>query len=180
MSDLPMNKARKAAKNLLDSLEIRKAPIPVARIARAVGATVRYYPLDDELSGMIFIKDCQPIIGVNALHHLHRQRFTIAHEIGHLMLHRDKIEKQVHVDKKFPVMVYRDTRSTQGTKHMEIQANQFAAELLMPESLLREVVGQEERDIDDDRPIAELSKRLRVSRQALEYRIINLDGPNER
>ena len=171
----PIDSARKEAQGLLDNLRIHKAPVPVARIARAVGATVRYYPLDEELSGMIFIKDSQPIIGVNALHHPNRQRFTIAHEIGHLMLHRRLIEKQVHVDKTFPVMVHRDTRSTQGTDLIEIQANQFAAALLMPESLLRSVIGQEEYDIDDERPIDELARKLRVSRQALEFRIRNLN-----
>lgn len=165
--------ARQKAQQLLDSMTIRRAPIPVERIARRVGATVRYYPLDDELSGMLFINERQPIIGVNALHHPHRQRFTIAHEIGHLMLHREEIAERVHVDKKFPVML-RDTRSTQGTDWLEIQANQFAAALLMPESLLRETVDQEEYDIDDQRPIDELAKKLRVSRQALEYRIRHL------
>ena len=171
----PINRARKEAQNLLDSLKIHKAPVPVTRIVRAVGATVRYYSLDEVLSGMIFIKDRQPIIGVNALHHPNRQRFTIAHEIGHLTLHRGLIEEQVHVDKMFPVMVHRDTRSTQGTDWIEIQANQFAAALLMPESWLKKVIGQEAYDIDDERPIDELAQRLRVSRQALEYRIRNLD-----
>lgn len=171
-----IKEARQKAQQLLDSMTIRRAPIPVERIARHVGATVRYYPLDDELSGMLFINDRQPIIGVNALHHPHRQRFTIAHEIGHLILHREKIAERVHVDKKFPVvMLHRDTRSTQGTDWFEIQANQFAAALLMPEFLLREAVGQEEYDIDDQRPIDELAKKLRVSRQALEYRNRDLD-----
>lgn len=85
-------------------------PVPVERIARALGAQLRYSPLDNEISGMIFIRDGAPIIGVNSLHHPHRQRFTIAHEIGHLELHRDELAASVHVDKSFPIL-HRDEKS---------------------------------------------------------------------
>ncbi len=129
--------------------------------------------MDDELSGMIYIKDGVPIIGVNALHHPNRQRFTIAHECGHLMLHRDIITSAVHVDKDFPVLM-RDTVSSQATNSIEIQANQFAAELLMPTELLEKALAGIRFDIDNDKPIEDLAKKVKVSKQALEYRIRNL------
>ena len=66
------------AKELLEKCGFHKIPIPVERIAKSLGAQVRYSPLDEELSGMVFIKDGIPIIGVNSLHHPNRQRFTIA------------------------------------------------------------------------------------------------------
>lgn len=135
-----------------------------------MGAQVRYSPFDDDLSGMIYIKDGIPIIGVNSLHHPHRQRFTIAHELGHLELHREMITSKVHVDKDFPVLM-RDPKSATGTEKVEIEANQFAAELLMPEALIKQALENEPFDIDDDSPIEELAKKFRVSRQALEYRI---------
>jgi Zn-dependent peptidase ImmA (M78 family) len=135
-----------------------------------MGAQVRYSPFDDDLSGMIYIKDGIPIIGVNSLHHPHRQRFTIAHELGHLELHREMITSKVHVDKDFPVLM-RDPKSARGTEKVEIEANQFAAELLMPEALIKQALESEPFDIDDDSPIEELAKKFRVSRQALEYRI---------
>jgi Zn-dependent peptidase ImmA (M78 family) len=135
-----------------------------------MGAQVRYSPFDDDLSGMIYIKDGIPIIGVNSLHHPHRQRFTIAHELGHLELHREMITSKVHVDKDFPVLM-RNPKSATGTEKVEIEANQFAAELLMPEALIKQALENEPFDIDDDSPIEELAKKFRVSRQALEYRI---------
>jgi Zn-dependent peptidase ImmA (M78 family) len=135
-----------------------------------MGAQVRYSPFNDDLSGMIYIKDGVPIIGVNSLHHPHRQRFTIAHELGHLELHREMITSEVHVDKDFPVLM-RDPKSARGTEKVEIEANQFAAELLMPEALIKQALENEPFDIDDDSPIEELAKKFRVSRQALEYRI---------
>jgi Zn-dependent peptidase ImmA (M78 family) len=135
-----------------------------------MGVQVRYSPFDDDLSGMIYIKDGIPIIGVNSLHHPHRQRFTIAHELGHLELHREMITSKVHVDKDFPVLM-RDPKSATGTEKLEIEANQFAAELLMPEALIKQALESKPFDIDDDSPIEELAKKFRVSRQALEYRI---------
>ena len=119
---------------------------------------------------MIYIKDGVPIIGVNSLHHPLRQRFTIAHELGHLELHREMITSKVHVDKDFPVLM-RDPKSATGTEKVEIEANQFAAELLMPEALIKQALESEPFDIDDDGPIEELAKKFRVSKQALEYRI---------
>lgn len=160
------------AAEILRILEIHEVPIPVERIASDLGAIVRHVPLDEELSGIIYIKNERKIIGVNALHHIHRQRFTIAHEIGHLILHSDRIERQVHVDKRFPVIFHRDAQSTQGIDRIEIEANQFAAALLMPEDIIRRVVGKQH-EIDDN-PIETLARRLRVSRQALEFRIGSL------
>ena len=92
---------------------------------------MRFSPFDDELSGMVYIKEGTPIIGVNSLHHPNRQRFTIAHELGHLELHRPMITSSVHVDKNFPALM-RDPRTATGTERIEIDANRFAAELLMP------------------------------------------------
>ena len=158
------------AQRLLARHGIQSAPTPIDKIAKAMGAQVRYSPFDDDLSGMIYIKDGIPIIGVNSLHHPHRQRFTIAHELGHLELHREMITSEVHVDKDFPVLM-RDPKSARGTEKVEIEANQFAAELLMPEALIKQALESEPFDIDDDSPIEELAKKFRVSRQALEYRI---------
>ena len=58
-----------AAEELLERLGVRSVPISVERVAKALHAQVRYSPLDNELSGMVFIKDGESIIGVNSLHH---------------------------------------------------------------------------------------------------------------
>ena len=158
------------AQQLLTRLDIKSAPTPVEKIARALGVQVRFSPFDDELSGMIYIKEGVPIIGVNSLHHPNRQRFTIAHELGHLELHRQMITTTVHVDKNFPALM-RDPKSATGTEQIEIEANQFAAELLMPRELIEQALAGEQFDIEDDGPIEEIAKKFRVSKQALQYRI---------
>lgn len=161
------------ARQILARLKIQSVPTPVEKIAKALGAHIRFSPFDDELSGMVYVKDGLPIIGVNSLHHPNRQRFTISHELGHLELHRQMITNNVHVDKDFPALM-RDPKAATGTERIEIQANQFAAELLMPRSLIDQALAGKQFDIDDVGPIEELAKKFRVSRQALEYRIRNL------
>ena len=164
---------RRRVEDLLEKHGVTTAPVPVEKIARSLGARMRFSPLDEELSGMIYIKGDTPIIGVNSQHHPNRQRFTIAHEIGHLLLHRAEIIDQVHVDKRFPVLM-RDANSATGTERMEIEANQFASELLIPSFLLAEMLNKQGFDIDDEKPLERLAKKFRVSRQALEFRIRNM------
>lgn len=163
-------KATRSAKSLLDEMGISEPSVSVDKIAKKLGAQLRYSPLDQELSGMIYVKDDIPIIGVNALHHPNRQRFTIAHEIGHLRLHRSQITNEVHVDKDFP-MLRRDTNAAAGIDNIEIEANAFAAELLMPEKFLKITLSDNYFDIDDDAFIVDLAKKFKVSSQAIQLRL---------
>jgi Zn-dependent peptidase ImmA (M78 family) len=168
----PSEDPRARARQVLEELKIKAAPVQVEKVAKSLGAVLRFSPLDKELSGMIFIKDGIPVIGINALHHPNRQRFTIAHEIGHLVLHRDRITAAVHVDKQFPVLM-RDSVASTGVDSIEVEANQFASELLIPSSMF-DLSKIKPSDIDDVEALDELAKKFRVSRQMLEYRIRNL------
>ena len=163
------------ARSLLEKHSVTAPPVPVERIAKAEGAQVRFAPLDDELSGMVYVKDGVPIIGVNSLHHPNRQRFTIAHECGHLILHRVQITKEVHVDKEFS-MLRRSAESSAGTNDIEIEANLFAAELLMPESFLTQEFGDESLDIENENSVNAIAKIFRVSPSAMRFRLGNLFG----
>jgi len=107
------------------------------------------------------------MIGVNSLHHPNRQRFTIAHELGHIQLHRPLIESEIHLDKG---SLKRDALSAQGIDPHEIEANTFAAELLMPQMLLEAVLGERSIDLEDEDAIASLAKRFRVSDAAMRFR----------
>jgi len=162
------------AQAVLADLGIKSAPINVEKVARELGVQVRFAPFDDELSGMIHIKDGVPIIGVNSLHHPNRQRFTIAHELGHLELHKDLITSSVHVDKGFPALM-RDATSAKGEEKIEIEANQFAAELLMPKTIVERELAGKQFDIEDDAPLEEIAKKFRVSKQALQLRIRSIN-----
>ena len=155
---------------LLRECDVTSAPVPVEKIAASLGAEIRYALLNESFSGMLYIREDMPIIGVNSRHPTNRQRFTIAHEIAHLELHRDLIGKQIHIDRKFPVLM-RDGDSAAGKIQIEIEANRFAAELLMPSFLLIPMLKKQGFDIDDEEPLKRLASKFRVSRQALEFRI---------
>jgi Zn-dependent peptidase ImmA (M78 family) len=101
------------------------------------------------------------VIGVNSSYPTQRQRFTIAHEIGHLLLHTDV---NLLVDKNFPIGLRNETSGTSVDEN-EIEANQFAAALLMPPNLIAEdiksFVGK-----DVLFAIQKLARKYRVSEQA--------------
>lgn len=164
------NQAREEARELIKKFLIKSAPVPVERIARSLGVKVEYAPFDDELSGMAFIKEGVPVIGVNSLHHPNRQRFTLAHELAHVWLHRKDLEKAVHVDKG---SLRRDRVSAQGTDSKEREANAFAAELLMPEAFLSAAFGEKKVDLEDDTVLEAVAKKFRVSLMALQHRLLH-------
>ena len=160
--------AREEARKLIQEFGIKTPPIPVERIARSLGVKVEYAPFDDELSGMAFIKDGVPMIGINSLHHPNRQRFTLAHELAHVRLHRPALEKAVHVDKG---SLRRDRVSATGTDPTEIEANAFASELLMPKDFLAVALGNRKLDLEDENMLEPLAKKFRVSLMALQHRL---------
>ncbi len=90
--------AKLAAQKVLQDYGVKAAPIPVDRIIKAKGIALEYAPLDEDLSGMAYIKDGVAIIGLNALHHPNRQRFSAAHELAHHELHADIDSRAVHVE----------------------------------------------------------------------------------
>lgn len=163
--------ARERASEILAQFNVRSAPVPVDRIVRSMGITIQYAPFDGDLSGMAFIKDGKKIIGVNALHNITRQRFTIAHELAHFVLHEERLESKVHVDKG---VLRRDTLASQGTDDVEIEANNFAAELLMPKAVLIDALGGRNFDLEDEEAIATVAKKFKVSPVALQYRLQQL------
>ena len=169
------NQIEAGAKKLLDDCGIQNIPVPIEKIAKSLGAQLRFAPVDEELSGMVFIKDAVPIIGINSLHHPNRQRFTIAHEIAHLRLHPDHITSAVHVDKQFADSVLkRDPASATGTERLEIEANQFAAALLVPKDTLLKMVAESPIDLEDEQSLETLAKKFKVSKAMLQYRMRNL------
>jgi Zn-dependent peptidase ImmA (M78 family) len=119
---------------------------------------------------MLVVKGEHAIIGVNEAHHLNRQRFTLAHELGHFLLHHSA--SSVFIDAS-PVF-FRDETSSDGSKLQEIEANTFAAELLMPEELLRKFINNQPLDAFDERAVRRLAAQFGVSAQALTIRLTRL------
>ena len=139
MTNSNLDDARASALLILQEFGVSSPPVPVERIIKSRKIVLQYAPLDEDLSGMAYIKDGVGIIGVNALHHPNRQRFSAAHELAHHVLHASEISQAVHVDKGIRVL-FRDDASALGTDPMEIDANAFASELLIPGYLLADAL----------------------------------------
>ena len=161
--------AKKEAASLLRRARVTKPPVPVEKIAALLKAEVVMQPFhgQGEVSGVVYRnKDGTAIIGVNSSHPPQRQRFTIAHEIGHLLLH---VDEDLHVDRNFPIGL-RSGRSTESTDVNEVEANQFAAALLMPADLLaRDIQPFMGKDVLF--AINRLAKKYEVSEQAMSIRL---------
>lgn len=158
---------------LLREHDVNNAPVRVATIAETLRADVQYEPAEDDLSGFLYRdrRNKRTVIGVNAAHHPNRQAFTIAHELGHLLLHDFE---DVHVDRKFKVWLRSET-SSQGSDLEEKEANLFAAELLMPARFIKRDVSRiVALDISDDKVIQELAEQYGVSTQAMTFRLTYL------
>ncbi len=116
------------------------------------------------------------MIGVANSQSSQRQRFTIAHELAHLILHDGE---EVHVDKTFRVNL-RSPLSSKAEDVEEIEANTFAASLLMPIGFLKPDLQNVTLDIDDPSQIAKLADRYEVSTQAMTYRLMNIFMPDRK
>lgn len=163
-----------AAHELLVKAHVAEAPIPVERLARDVGALISYQPFEaQDISGLLYrVAGMAPVIGVNSSNPKARQRFTIAHELGHLTLHSGHgliLERLIRLN-------FRDATSSTATDKEEIEANQFAAELLMPHSMLQRSLGVllQGRPLSDLELVRRLARRFEVSQSAMEYRLVSL------
>lgn len=164
-----MARSDAAAKALLGQLGIDQAPIDPMLIAEKLGVLVVPQDMPDDVSGMLLRREDEQVIGVNRQHHRRRQRFTVAHELGHLRLHRGRpliLDTDTRVN-------FRDTVSSMATDREEMEANRFAAALLAPEAMVRRAAR--EADFSTANQLVHLMARhFDMSEMAMNYRLINL------
>ncbi|MCL2346858.1 MAG: ImmA/IrrE family metallo-endopeptidase [Planctomycetaceae bacterium] len=118
------------ARNVLKENMISKPPVIASHIANSYGLQVfrmQFNPEYSDVSG--FIDANQKAIAVNADDAPVRQNFTIAHELGHYL-------RNHHLEEGYSVLL-RDKSHMVNTP-MEVEANWFAGNLLVPEMFLRE------------------------------------------
>jgi Zn-dependent peptidase ImmA (M78 family) len=168
---------RNKVKAILDELEITEPPVHPEQIAKTLGIKIISKATDDDLSGFLYkdLASNNVVIGVNQSHHPNRRRFTIAHEIGHFLLHDFEGFHFDSNNRKY-LLKLRSKNSHSFNQTEEREANWFAAELLMPKHFIDEEM-QDFNDVDlmYDDDLAELAKKFRVSTQALTFRLMNLD-----
>ena len=141
--------AEAVAVELLTKYNIVQLPVPVEEIATLEGARVVRQRFEGEQSGFMYREGLERIIGINTTSGRRRQRFTIAHEIGHMTLH---LQDPLVVDRE---VNWRDENSS---------------------LVVREVRSASQRsDLSGrDRIISYLAQVFDVSSSAMSYRLINL------
>jgi Zn-dependent peptidase ImmA (M78 family) len=177
---LSVNQIEKRADAVLDAAGIKGPSINVEDVARALGITVREESTTADVSGALFRRDGRVVIGVNPHHVPNRRRFTIAHEIGHFVLHRDDLHmddtRAYSSEPGITHRLLRDQVSSMATDPKEIEANRFAAALLMPVWMLKESLDSYESPLKQE-DIERLAGKYEVSFQAMAFRLSNLGVP---
>lgn len=168
-----MSKIRKELEELTSSIllnnDMYKIPVDVVRIANANDIKVYEGDLDKKVSGAIRYNktDEKFEILVNKNDAKVRQRFTIAHEIGHYFLHQDFLMKEeLHVD----IMYRKNGKSEteiEEEKEREREVDYFAGALLMNQTLL-------EKMYKENNSIQELAEIFNVSVSAMTVRLDTL------
>lgn len=143
---------------------LAEAPVKLNAIAEHLGIPVYLSTLKPKISGLIEPDDTAPSrfrIKLNRHEIAERQRFTLAHEIAHYLLHRSLIGAGVVDD-----TMYRSGLSSRR----EVEANRLAADLCMP----RELIDKHRRELahlDADELVSEMARRFRVSKPAMQIRL---------
>jgi hypothetical protein len=139
--------------------------VPLGEIAKKLGLIVRLSTLPANVSGEIRPDTTGEapagfVIRINRHESKARQRFTLAHELSHYLLHEKSIGNGIADN-----VLYRSSMSSK----QEAEANRLAADLLMPWSILKTQVRS--RNELDDTKLEEIASRLGVSKVALKIRV---------
>lgn len=163
-----MARADAEARKLVDDYALTTLPVDLEKAAAEMGATVVPQPCPVELSGMLLRREGQNIVGLNADFEPPRQRFALAHLLGHLHLHP---RRELILDTA--ARYSHGTLASLPTDCEEAEANRFAAALLIPEAVVRRMAVEA-----DARTAAQLldllTPRFEVTRTVMAARLMNL------
>lgn len=166
---------------LLIQAGVDKAPVPIKQIAAMCGAIAVPHDLGEEVSGVLVVdknNGNKGIIGFNTANSKVRQRFTIAHELGHFVWHVNfkNNSKEFFVDKDFIIKFRSEKDYTQKELIQEREANAFAAAILMPRKfIMDELKNPNYKGLHETVLIEKLAKVFVVSVPAMTYRLSDLN-----
>ena len=171
------NEIRHRASEFCRTNNIVSYPVEIIKICNSLGIRVFEEYLDPEVSGVIVVDDevwkkygTSQFIVVNLAESAARRRFTIAHELAHFVLHRENGTLYAHRD-----MV----DNTGVLNSIEREANYFAANILMPEQLVRDKVQDIREEMWGVLPAfvlrREIADSFAVSESAAEVRLKQLE-----
>jgi len=160
--------AQNAAKEMLKACWApEKFPVDPYSIAEKAGAQVTFIELPNDVAGGLLKEpDSTPIIFINQADHPNRKRFTCAHELGHFY--------KRFTDKHYEYYDNRNAMSSSGENVEEVFANQFAANLLMPEEAVKAKFSELRAAHNETIAAIVSTSHFGVSQEALNFRLNNL------
>lgn len=161
----------KDSEALLRRLGVNVPPVPVDQVASRCGAEIRYAAYDGEMGGLLLNEGGRVVIGLNSVETKARQRFAIAHLLGHLALHG---EKGLRVDRTFSSMKGEGVSAKRDQE--ESAANDFAAGLLVPPSMIKADLKGKKVDYSNGDMLAGLADRYKVGVEVMVYRLMRMDA----
>lgn len=138
-------------------------PVKLGMIAKRLGIKVLLSTLPRGISGQIGQENGDFVIRINRHEAKHRQRFTLAHEIAHYLLHRKKIVAEGGWSENVLL------RSGQPA-NIEYEANRLASDLVIPSDQLAEATAEYTGPLTSE-VIDDLARRFGVSTAAMEIKL---------
>lgn len=146
--------SREMARKIIKKYGVTKPGTPLEAIARGEHLTIHYRKWSDSVSGLLLRSE--KVIGVNANHHPNRQRFSMAHELGHYFLGHSLTEYKTGITLDNPPTGDEDYSDAIQNR----EADEFANEILVPLPIVKEAV----KTVKD---IKILSEMFEVSREVM-------------
>lgn len=146
----------KAKENL-----VRTQPFDIESFVKKYGIKISREQMDYDISGYIQKRPTGYVIGINQYHNPRRQRFTIAHEFAHYLMHKEIIEQGTLKEDR---ILFRNNENNK----IEREANTLASDILIPEERFKSFIKNGVRDVD------QLANEFDVSVSAIRYKAYKL------
>lgn len=163
-----MSRAEVQARSVADEFGLVSEPVDPEPVASKLGVIVVRQPTAPDVSGMLLRRDGRLVIGLNSNQPPARQRFALAHCLGHLKLHRSR-DLILDTAARYSL----GSLPSMPTDREEAEANRFAAGLLAPESAVRRAAV--ETSFTTGTELVEiLAERFGMTVPAMGYRLMAL------
>ena len=140
-------------------------PVKLGQIAKDLEVSIKVSSLNTGVSGQITRENDHYLIRVNRHEARERQRFTIAHELAHFLLHKQVIDSSPDGIKDN--VLYRSG----APERIEYEANRLASDIVMPMPLVKKVLRDDFEGVVTEATIEGLAARFQVSKAAMEIRL---------
>lgn len=164
-----MNKGKKTAIKLRDDIGIDDpSEIPIEDVIVAFGGYLQYKPMGNVDGRIVYGKKFSSIYINSEIQNEGRKRFALAHELGHLLMHRGS---SLH-DDTVSLDWFNSTENQLKKGLQEYEANQFASEYLMPSDLFH---NEAKGEVFSPALLRTLANRFNASLTSVAFKYFDVD-----